>query len=258
MIILAPGQTAGTAGVTTAASSVITDSTNGLEALCEELQCVAVADAAYDTVANAVTWAGNNTKPNVMGAFNRAEVTTGVYKPISPYIAGAAEEVATLHGLQRGIQYARIKGIVGLEKQLSHSSRAGVTTDVSQLVGAYLSTGVIRRGVPQIVGDTFNHVADRRKEWAVARVAHHLEHVTEEEGENYISHSDSVSSLANIANAMQRAANQLVPNEIQSVTVSPSPDNNATTRAARQALFVASMTPHGSINSIRIDLTINT
>lgn len=248
-ILYPPGRTAGLTGVLTTANMVATR----LEALAEELECKAVADAAHDTVARAITWAGNNTHENVMGVFNNADMN-----PPGAYWIGAALAISGEFGRAHGIEHARVRGVTQLAHALSHSPRASVATDVSNLVGAYLSVLLQRQGIIEIVGDTFRGVADVRKVWSVARVVDHLLGVLEIAGEPYIGLGGTAGGRQRIANALERAGRTLVENgELSDFTLAPHPTKNTqAVTDAGQAIFLGELATISPIKRILIELSL--
>ena len=149
---------ANTAPVTDLHSPVATE----LIQLVDELDCDSVADAPRISVQGAIQWANaGNVGPGVMGVFNRGDNNWP-----GGFWLGAAADRAAEHGRARGIEHAPVKGISSLDYELSHSPRSTVDTDVSNLVGAYLSTLVRRRGRVEIVGDTYKGLDDARKTWS--------------------------------------------------------------------------------------------
>ena len=205
-----------------------------LEQLGEELECLAVADAPSLSVDLAVEWANaGNVRPNVMGVFNRTDNEW----PGAAWLA-AALNVAAEHGRQRGIELARVTGVTNLQYELSYSPRETVTTDVSRLVGAYLSTLVRRRGHVQIVGDTLKGVSDARQRWSVALVVHHAQRLAEQAKEPFIGHGASPSTVTRVASHVERAIRQLT-------RTAPGADGNLRPRELR----FASVIPHPVYNT---------
>ncbi len=196
-------------------SPVVTE----LESLAEELECLAVADAPSGSVDLAVAWAGEgNVRPNVMGVFNRTDNEW----PGADWLA-AALDVAAVHGRQRGIELARVTGVTNLEHELSYSPRSAASTDVTRLVGAYLSTLVRRHGQVQIVGDSLKGVTDARKTWSVALVVHHAQRLAEAAGEAFIADEGNETTITRLASHVERAVRQLVPRELRYASVLPHP-----------------------------------
>ena len=200
-----------------------------LESLGEELECLAAADAPTASVELAVEWANaGNVRANVMGVFNRADNDWP-----GAYWLAAALDVAAEHGRQRGIELARVTGVTNLQYELSYSPRAAVTTDVSRLVGAYLSTLVRRRGQVQIVGDSLKGVTDARQTWSVAVVIHHARRLAEAAGESFVSDEGDEITITRLASHVEQAVRQLVPRELRAASVIPHPTLD--TQAARDA-----------------------
>ena len=190
-----------------------------------------------------------------MGVFNRAN---GTRWPGGLWLGGALE-VTGEFGRQRGIEHARVSGITSLQHNLSHSPRLSVTTDVSRIVGAYLSTLVFRNGHYEIVGDTFRGVADARKHWSTSRVVHHLEHVLETAGEHYTGQGITRQRLITIAEGLEKAGRTLVTNgELSALTVIPASDtiNNQAAREGGFAHFTADATTIVPLDHIRIELAL--
>ena len=193
-----------------------------LESLGEELECLAVADAPSLSEELAVEWANaGNVRPNVMGVFNKTDNEW----PGAAWLA-AALDVAAEHGRQRGIELARVTGVTNLQYELSYSPRETVDTDVSRLVGAYLSTLVRRRGHVQIVGDSLKGVADARRFWSVALVVHHSQRIAELAKEPFIGVGATPSTVTRVASHVERAVRQLVPRELRFASVIPHPVYN--------------------------------
>ena len=249
----------GTDAVMHLLAAVVTDLRNPvvteLEELAEALECNAIADAPFASISAAIAWAdAGNVKANVMGVFNRIN---GTRWPGGAWLGGALE-VTGENGRQRGIEHARVSGITSLQYNLSHSPRLSVTTDVSRLVGAYLSTLVFRNGHYEIVGDTFKGVADARKHWSTSRVVHHLEHVLEIQGEHYTGQGITRQRLITIAEGLEKAGRILVTNgELAGLSIIPDPVAN--TPAAREggfAHFTADATTIVPLDHIRIDLAL--
>ena len=171
-----------------------------LALLIDELECVAVADAPAISVEAARQWAAaGNVGPDLMGVFNR-----GDNKWPGGFWLGAVASVAAEKGRAQGIEHARVKGIGTLEHNLSHSPRGTVETDVSNLVGSYLSTLVRRRGHIEIVGHTFAGVTDVRRFWSVSLVVQHMRRLAEQTAEPFIGDDTTQDVLVDLAGKVSR------------------------------------------------------
>ena len=218
-LILAPGQTAGTDGNATAASTVISDATNGLAAVAAAYGALAIADAPQDTTANMITWAGNNLTDRVVGAANYA-VQGGANIPFSGPATGAIAAHTQRYGRAAGLNLAPVTGISGLEHDIGHTPRVAAGTVEANLVAAWLLVGVNRAGSVVLVGQYVKNTADDARRYiSVQRVVDHVEHLMEETGEDYLA-THSLATPAEVAGATERAARALVPTEIAGIVVS--------------------------------------
>ena len=251
----------GTAAAAHAANTSVTDLRSPvateLGQLVDELECVAVADAPITSILAAIAWAdAGNVRPDVMGVFNRAD-----NKWPGGFWLGAADDVAAEYTRARGIQHARVGGVTSLEYELTHSPRATVETDVSNLVGAYLSTLVRRRGHVEIVGDTFKGVDDARRKWSVSLVVQHLRRISEEAAESFIGPGARQSTITRLAAHVERAGRQLVGDdeeaELSFLSMTPHPvDNTAQARANGLAALRAIIETVAPIERIEIPITL--
>lgn len=232
----------GVAGTTAAAHSAgqtVSDLRNPLtaelEALAEELECLAVADAPNVDVEHAIAWSNaGNTRESVMGVYNYADGNAP-----GAYWLNTVIDVAGRYGHQRGIETAQVNGVTALAQELSYSPRGAQAADVTRLVGAYLSTLARREGSVQIFGDTFRGVTDARRIWSNALVVRRLERVTEIAGESFIGLESSPRNLRALAFHVENAARGLINSrEIRSISVIPHPTRNtdATIQAGRTFL----------------------
>ena len=249
--------TADVAHITSSVSDILSPVATELRQLVDEYECVAVADAPRNSILAAIAWAdAGNVGENVMGVFNRADNNWP-----GGFWLGAAAAVAARYTRARGIQQAKVGGVTSLEYELTHSPRATVTTDVSNLVGAYLSTLVRRRGRVEIVGDTFKGPVDARKKWSVALVVNHLRRLLEESAESFIGPAGRHSTVVRLASHVQRAGRQLVGDgeeaELNFLSVVPHPvDNTADARANGLAALNAIVETVSPIERIEIPITL--
>ena len=225
-----------------------------LEQLCEELECLAVADGP-DTVAEFVAWSNdaNNTKPNVLGAYNQVDG-----KQPGGYILGAAIAHAARFNRARGITFAPVRGVSTLAHRLSYSSRADVDSDLQRVVGAYGTAITRRNGAAVIVGDTFRGLTDARRIWSVSQTIHALSRFLDQVQDDFIGDSGVPVTLNRVANQLQRQGRRFVSDrELQALTVVPHPTKNtAASLNARNGFFQAAATPIIPINHLETDLSL--
>ena len=254
-VLYAPGLTAGIGGRDTVANGVISNGNTqdkGLNELAEELGCRAVADACQTSVADAIAWAGNNRQANVMGIFNSPDQ----HQP-GGYWLGGALAVTGAQGLSQGIEHAPVTGVTALANALSHSPRAAVMTDVSRLVGAYLSVLVSANGRTEIIGDTFYQsgaAPDSRRYWSVARVLDELERLLSRAGQPFIGRGNTQAARIRIANALERAGRQLVASgDLEDFSVMPDDvRNTSAAEMAGQAFFLGEATTVVPLETIQL------
>ena len=225
-----------------------------LEQLCEELECLAIADGP-DTVAEYAVWSNEalNTKPNVLGAYNQVDG-----KQPGGYILGAAIAHAARYKLARGISFAPVRGVSTLAHRLSYSARAGVDSDLQRVVGAYGSAITRRNGAAVIVGDTFRGVDDARRIWSVSQTIHALSRLLDTVQDQYVGDDGEPVTLGRIANQLQRQGRRFVSDRnLQALTVVPHPTKNtAASLNARNGFFEAAATPIIPINHLETDLSL--
>ena len=163
-----------------------------LETHCEALNCRAVANAAQDTVANAVAWGNNNGKPRVIGVFNQGGSSGAYTMPAGPWL-GAALAQAEEHGRAWGINLARVTGQTGVRHALSPYSSNLVTLDA-----AGVSSIVSDNGILKIVGDEFKTASDTdpQRFWSIARVVDHVEERLTAAARAFISSTYSADRIA--------------------------------------------------------------
>lgn len=225
-----------------------------LEELCEELECVAISEAPNVDVQHAIAWAdAGNVRQNVMGIYNYAD---GM--PPGADWLGTTMRVHSEFGHQRGIEHARVTGVTSLARELSHSPRASVTTDVSRLVGAYMSTLVRRNGLVEIVGHTFKGVSDARRLYSNALVVHRVQRLAEIAAEDYIGQVSSDQNMRDLAFHVEQGIRSLVNSrEIRFVTVVPHPTlDTPVARANGIANLFARIGLYFPITHVVIDLTL--
>ena len=261
-VLAAPGLTAGSAanarsGVETGANGVAT----ALKTLAAEFEAVAVGDAATHAttkataLVNAGLWAGNNSDGNLMSVFNQIDDN-----PASGYWIGGALRRAGEFGRQRGINHAPVLAGTVTEWDLSYSPRAGVATDVSSLVGNFVSALLRRRGTLEIVGDQLRGVGDIRKFWSVKRVIAYLLQILHTEALNWISVGGTPGNHLRIANALERAGRVQVTNgELSDLTVRPDDElNDSASAAAGAAYFKADVLTIVPISQITVNIELFT
>ena len=201
-----------------------------LESLAAEFECLAIADAPDGTVGQSVEWAdAGNVRPTVMGIDNWVNTFAPGSFWLNAVMRRAAED-----GYQRGIDGAPVIGVERLSRSLSHSPRAATATDVSRLVGAYLSVIALNRGQAQIVGDTFKGVDNATRIWSIAAVARRVITTAEIAAEAWQSRAASEDNLEDQAYSVEKSLSLLINNgEIAYAIVTTHPTKN--TQAAREA-----------------------
>ena len=228
--------------------------TAALEQLCEELECLAIADGP-DSVAQFVSWSNDagNTKANVLGAYNQVN---GMQP--GGYILGAAIAHAARFNRARGISFAPVGGVSTLAHRLSYSNRAGVDSDLQSVVGAYGSAVTRRNGAAVIVGDTFRGLTDARRIWSVSQTIHALSRFLDHVQDQFIGDSGVPVTLNRVANQLQRQGRRFVSDrELQALTVVPHPTKNtAASLNARDGFFQAAATPIIPLNHLETDLSL--
>ena len=250
-LLAAPtGAAAGTPGPTKAT----------LQAVCQLNDIHATCAMPYASVAAAVTAArasSHNRVMNVFGGVNGTGDPLTNFKQAEGWYMGAAIARARELGLQAGLEHAPVHGIHNSNHNLSHSPRSSITTDVSQLVAAYIGTIVQHRQAWEIQGSYMAGWSDGRSQWPVARVIDHLEHVLEESGIGWLGRTDT-RRLVTVALGLERAGQQLVANgELFSLTIEPHPTaNTAATRATGRAIFLAHVGVRTPLAHIEIELVL--
>ena len=250
----AEGSTAATHASDTQIFDLRNQVTAVMESLAEEIECVGVADAPNEDVNHAVAWSdAGNTLPNIMGVYNYVNG-----EPASGHWLAAVIDNADTHGHQRGIEFTRVPGVNTLAQELTYSPRAEVQTDVSRLVGAYLSTLVRRNGNTVIIGDSLRGHTDARQVWSINEVVRRVQRIAEIAAETYLGRVSSERNMLALAFHIERAVSILVNDgEIRFVTVTPHPMNDTpAARAAGRAQLQATIGVYHPIDTVVIDLTI--
>lgn len=252
-IVMAPGLTSGPATDAnetddTSANAVVT----ALATVAETLNCQAFVDAASGSAANAIAWSNNNRAARVRMCANWVG-TSGNYQAPSPHVVGAILEATGEFGRQYGINLFQVHSANSLELNVSYSVRAGVTTDVSRMVAGFLTVLVRRNGRTIIVGDEGPGYADSRRYVSNARVYDALERLLEDRSEIWIGTRITELALNRIASDFENVgrASFVANGELVSLVVTPSMENNATTRRQRTAIFDIDAEPVISANHIR-------
>ena len=228
--------------------------TDHLELLCEEYECLAVADAPNVDVQHAVAWSdAGNTHENVMGVYNYADG----FAPGGAWLATAIR-TAREFGHQRGLETAAVDGVTRLAREITYSPRGNRDNDARRLVGAYLSTLIRRNNIVEILGDTFRGVTDGRRTWSGATVVHRVQRLGEDAGRRFIGLSTDSRNLRALASAVERSLRVLVNNrEISGVTVIPHPEKNTPASLATGTVWLLAVVGlYGNIKHVMIDLQI--
>ena len=164
---------------------------------------------ARETAAKA--WAPANLGERVWGVFNGPD---GGYS--SGAMLGAALRVAAQRGRGWGIQMGRVTGAGVLENNLALGSDA-----LTQLDATGLCSLITFNGETRIAGGSFNYTdtTDPRRDWSVARVVDHAEHVLRNVWLNNL--VGSTASLSVMANTLESGLRLLIGRELSTASVSP-------------------------------------
>ena len=190
-LFLVPGNEASD-GAAGSANAVLT----AIENLAANLYARVVNSVQYDgadqaaVIANAVTWAGNNSHPHVWNVFNSGsgEFPAGLF-------LGAAEDTAASSSVGRlaGVQLMPVRGGGTLRYNITQESAA-----LAQLDDAGICTIINTPSGHRAVGGSFGYTtADSRREWPVARITDHLSVLIQQYWrDNLINSTASSSQLA--------------------------------------------------------------
>ena len=126
---------------------------------------------------------------------------------------GSALRTASQRGRQWGIQMIPVTGAGTLQDMMSLG-----TAQLVDLDNAGISSLIIAEGATRIAGGFFNYAAGNPlRDWSVARVVDHVEHILRRTWLTRL--VGSTSSLPAMAAVMQSSLDQLIGNEITAVGV---------------------------------------
>ena len=171
-------------------------------------------------------------------------------KPATSYAngayLGAALRLAATRGRGWGIQMAPVAGAGVLQDHLNLG-----TTELSNLDAAGISSLITAEGATRIAGGNFAYAAgDPQRDWNVARVVDHVEHLIRSTWLRAL--VGSTLSLSEEAGILQAAVDPLVGNELVDISIS-----GESAMGARR-VFAADMSIVTPAGAIVVNLTIET
>ncbi len=263
-VLGAPGLCSGTdADASSLTSLTASGVVAGGRALAGEFDSVFVADGPDGSAITATdigTWADANVGAGAMMVANAVRVG-GAYVSAAGYWIGAALAVTAEYGRARGLADAPVASAAAVRLALTSSPRPSVTTQVSTLVGKYVS--VLHRGPGgvMLIGETIGGVTDLRRLWSVSRVVAHAERVMRGAARAYMGASTRPVTLGVISQVMQTAGRTLVtadPPELDDLVVRPDVARNTpAARAAQQGFFIADLGLIVPLNRISVGLALS-
>ena len=271
-VMMAPALTAGSdADASLANSSAASAVAAKLKSLAAEFDdTIAILDppgSAGHSAANAAaavalanTWAGNNRGQRAMCVFNGPRMSSG-WRPACGAWLGAALARSTRQGRAWGLADTPVNA-GQLQYDLTSSRSPTATTQISSLVGNYISVLHQAPGGAVIVGETMGGYTDVRRLWSVQRVVDHADLIMRGAVREHMGGATTVPTLREVAGIMQRAGRQLVqqtPKELNDVTVTVDEAlNDPAARLAQTAYFDVTYQTIIPLSQVRVNVTLTT
>ena len=233
----------GTTARSHASGNTLTDMHNpvaaALEEMCEELSSRGAIDSPRTSVDFDVQWghAGNPSR-RVMAFHNYVNSD-----PPTPFILGGWIRETIYHGFAIGLSRAQIIGVASLEYALSHSHRAGTTTEVSRLVGSFNTTIVRDRGRYSVQGDEFQGYGEDitpERYWHSGITIDKVQELAEKAADDYIGFRNTLDVIDAAAAHVEAALSPMVAlKELSELSVTPNIEANTPAARARGEAYLA-------------------